>query len=507
MKDKLLENIKINVIMTFGIGILNFIVNKYFALYLGMDELGIMKLFTQMVSYLTIADLGISSASAYALYKPLSENDKDKVSLIISTIDFFYKRISIIIIIAGFLCSFLIPYFVKVSSENYYIYIYWYLYVISVSLGYPLSRYAILFTANQEYGFVRIIQGTGQILLLTFQIFIIIYLKSFLIFLLLMVVENYYNFYFYRKHYKKYYSYIKIIKNKDKNIIKNMKKLFWHRLSGLIVNNTDYIILSKFVSLSIVGIYSSYLMVVQMILATTGILTPILLPKIGLLISQKSKEEVYEYWWKSYSFYIFLATVVITSTYILMPLFIKLWLGEEFILPRFTQILILINLYITLIKGIIDVFKNSFGFFEDIYTPIIEGLINFLVSIILVKNYGLDGVIIGTISSNIIVVIILKPILIFKNCFIRSLRDYLKKGTNLFILSILSFYISNKLFKVIINMNDINNNWRNFICISAINIILSLSITTILFLTDKFFKELFFLILEKMLRIIKERNG
>ncbi|MEG1010117.1 MAG: polysaccharide biosynthesis protein, partial [Clostridia bacterium] len=250
MSEKISKNLQINFIITLGTGILGFVINKYFADYMGIDILGLMKLFTQMVAYLSLVDLGISSASSYALYKPLADKDISKINLIVSTIDSFYKKIASIIFVLGLLLSFSLCYFIDLESYGNKIYLYWILYVVNTSIGYLFAKYSILFTANQEYGFVRKVQGLGKLLFQCIQIICLVKIQSFIIFITIMILENVYSYYFYRRHYQKNYNYIKKIKDRDKNIIKDIRSLFWHKIGGLIVHNTDYIILSKFVSLS-----------------------------------------------------------------------------------------------------------------------------------------------------------------------------------------------------------------------------------------------------------------
>ena len=119
-----------------------------------------------------------------------------------------------------------------------------------------------------------------------------------------------------------------------------------------------------------------------MLMTLINILTPVLTPKIGLFVAKNTKSDIYKYWKKLYSIYIFIATIFIICTYNLIFPFIKLWLGENFILPKLTVILILINLFIHLIRGITDAFKNSCGFFDDTYTPILESLINLILALV-----------------------------------------------------------------------------------------------------------------------------
>ena len=324
MNEKISKNLQLNLFITLGTGILGFVVNKYFAKYMGLDTLGLMKLFTQMVAYLSLVDLGISSASAYALYKPLAEKDNDKINLVVSTIDSFYKKIALGIIFIGLITSFLLPYFIKAEFYGIEIYIYWGLYVINTSIGYVFARYSILFTANQEYVYVRKIQGLGKIIFQIFQILFLLKIQSFTLFIFMMILENLYNYYFYNRHYKKEYSYIKKVKERDKSIVKDMKNLFWHKIGTLVVHNTDYIVLSKFVSLSVVGVYSSYLIIYQMLMTLINILTPVLTPKIGVFVAKNTKDKIYEYWRELYSIYFIIATIFIVCTYNLILPFVNL---------------------------------------------------------------------------------------------------------------------------------------------------------------------------------------
>lgn len=492
MSEKLSKNLQINLFITLGTGILSFIVNKYFAKYMGIDTLGLMKLFTQMVAYLSLVDLGISSASAYALYKPLVERNSSKINLVVSTIDSFYKKIAITIIVLGIALSFSLPFFIQKSKYGNYIYIYWMLYVLNTSIGYIFAKYSILFTANQEYGFVRKVQGLGKIIFQVFQILFLIKIQSFTIFIMIMMLENLYNYYFYNKHYKRNYSYIEKVKERDKSIVKNMKNLFWHKIGTLVVHNTDYIVLSKFVSLSIVGIYSSYLIIYQMLMTLINILTPVLTPKIGVFVAKNSKNKIYEYWRRLYSIYVLLATIFIVCTYNLILPFVNLWLGKEFLLPTVTVVLILINLFIHLIRGVTDSFKNSCGFFDDTYAPALESIINLVFSLVLVQKIGLNGVIIGTVISNVTVILLLKPILVFKRCFGKKGYEYILDSMKLFVLSGISMLLITLFIKQIkLNVIDINS-WIELMIKAGLLGIVSSIIVIAIFMLDRYFREFIF---------------
>ena len=277
-----------------------------------------------------------------------------------------------------------------------------------------------------------------------------------------------------------------ITKIKDRSITNNLKNLFWHKIAGLIVFNTDLILISKFISLEIVGIYASYQMIVQMIGTILGIILNVLRPKIGKFIAENNKIDIFNYWRNLNILFLFISVLFCFCTYKLINNFIVLWLGKQFILSQLTVILILINLFIQCFRGITDIFKDGSGFFDDIYLPISEAIINFVVSIILVQYIGLNGVIIGTIISNILIICIARPILVFRRCFDKNIKDYIKIYGNYLILTIISLRSCNFILKFI-PLKDVNS-WLDWIVQSIIVGSITLIIVFIIFLSNKDFR-------------------
>ncbi|MGL5593204.1 MAG: lipopolysaccharide biosynthesis protein [Cetobacterium sp.] len=485
MKNNIKKSLKINFIITILTSLLLFITNKYFSKYIGVETLGLMRLFTQIMAYLNLADMGIGTAAAYALYKPLAQKNSEKINVIISTIDYFYKKVALLILICGLLFNLFLHKIIENESFGYLLYIYWSLYVINTTISYIYAKYPILFIANQEFEKVRLIQGSGKIIFQCMQIIFLIRTQSFLIFILIMILENIYVYIFYKKNYKKNYS-IKIVNEIDKNIIKDSRNLFWHKLGAIIVFNTDYIILSKFMSLVTVGIYSSYLLVYQMVIILIEIISNVLNPIIGKFVAENKKDEIYKKWKELYLAYYYISTFIIICTYNLIVPFMKLWLGEEYILSNFTIILILINLFIQMTRGVTETFKTAFGFFEDTYTPFLEGGLNLIFSLILVQKIGLNGVIIGTLISNVGIILILKPMLVFRKCFDKNKGDYLKIFINYISLTIISIVLCQLIIKKIKNY-DIKS-WIDWILTASLIGLISLIIVTIVFIFEKNFR-------------------
>ena len=482
------KDIIINLVMTIGISVTLFLINRYFAFYLGSTNLGLMKFFTQLLAYLNLAEMGISTASAYALYRPLSERNYKQVSIILTTISSLYNKVFLIVIIVGVFLSPIIPLFIKDKIIKSNIYLYWILYVISTALNYLFIKYSILFTADQKYGFVRLVEGGSRICCQAIQIFIIIEYKSFLGFILVLIINNLIQYIFYKLYYRKYYNYIIKVSQKEKSITKDLKNLFWHRLAGLVVFNTDLVLIAKFISLEVVGIYASYLMIVQMVMTFFNIILNVLKPKIGKFIAEHNKKEIFYYFKNLNILFLYFSIVFTFCTYKLINYFVLLWLGNYYILPQETVLLISINLFILTFRGIIDIFKEASGFFDDIYLPIFESIINFVLSIILVQYLGLNGVILGTICSNILIICIAKPIIVFERCFDKSKVQYMKIYGNYIFLVIISL-LCLKFITNLINWNkDIS--WSYWIINSCLIFSASLIVVFIIFLSNNDFKDI-----------------
>lgn len=480
------REILLNFIFTILINIISFIQNKYFVQYMGIETLGMMKLFSQLLAYLNIIELGLGSASAFALYKPLAEKNHEQISIIVNTIENIYNKIGILLFGLGILCIPIIPFFMDTSNFSKNIYFYWVLYVLNTISTYLFIKYVILFTANQEFLYVRTTQSISIVSFKILQVFFIIKFHSFFIYILLLILDNLTQWLFFRKHYKKKYSYITKTKEKYEGIKNDIKNLFWHKIGGLVVFNTDLILISKFTNLETVGIYASYQMILQVLSTIINILLNVLSPKIGKYIAEHTKQEVYIHFKKYDILFYFISIIFTYCTFILMDSFIGLWLGKEFLLNRFTLELICFNLLINLFRWNLETFKSGAGFFDDIKSPILESIINLVVSIVLGLKLGLDGVIIGTIVSNIIIILIYKPILVFKRCFDKNIKDYIKIYGNYLILTVISLLSCDFILKFIPLRNV--NSWLDWIIQGIIIGSITLVITFIIFLSNKDFR-------------------
>lgn len=480
------KEIILNFIFTILISIVMFLQNKYFVEYMGIETLGIMKLFSQLLQYLNIIEMGLGSASTFSLYKPLTEKNYEQVSIILSTIKSIYNKIALLLFCLGILVTPILPFFMKVKSFDKVIYIYWILYVLNTVSTYLFIKYVVLFTANQEFIYVRFIQSLSKFIYQILQIWLIIKYHSFLIFIILLILDNLTQYIFLRKHFDKNYSFIFSTKEKYAGLNRDIKNLFWHKIGGLIVFNTDLILISKLVSIEVVGIYANYQLVVQMITTVINIVVNVIRPKIGKYIAINSKEKIYKLFKKINIIFLLIGIIFSYCAYILINYFISLWIGKEYTLSNLSVQLICINIFTMCFRVILDTFKDGSGFFDDIQCPILESIINLVFSIILGIKYGLNGIIMGTIISNASIILIYKPALTFKRCFNQGFKEYIKVYGNYLILIIISLLSLNKIIKGFL-FSEINS-WLDWILYSIkVSIFISI-VLSVVFLLNKDFR-------------------
>lgn len=471
-----------------------FFSRSFFIEYLGSEIAGLDGLFKSIIGFLNLAELGLSNVVVYSLYKPLSNNNTKRINEIMQLYRLLYRIIGFIIILLGLVLSFkldlLASYMINKSLvQNYFI-----LYLFNVSLSYFFTYKYVIAIADQNAYIITIIEGTIKIFKSIIQIVTLVLYKNYLSWLIIEIISNSIGYiicnYKIKRIYNKYnlekcYSgSIKTLIKENLEIIKNIKNMFIHKVGSFIVFQTDTILISKYISLTGVTIYTNYNLVLSLASNIVGQIFNGIGSSIGNLIAaEKSNEEAYELWKMLQSFNFFLAIVFIVCIYYRIEDFIRLWVGEFYLLDKTSLVLLLINLYFLILRGSIGKFKDAYGIFWDRYIPLTEASINLFISWYLVKIIGINGVIIGTIVSNIFVMIFWTPYIVFKVGFKHKVIEYHLKNFKLLILALIPIFITS-LINNFAETFFFNNGILCFIILLLINFI-SISVIYSLFLLNE----------------------
>lgn len=436
-----------------GIGlIISFIARIIFIKILGAEYLGLNGLFTNILTVLTLAELGVGSAIIYSLYKPLAEKDNEKLKMLMNLYKKVYRIIGIIILIIGMLITPFLNVFIKDMPNIANISLIYILFVINTSVSYFYSFKRNLIIADQNRYIATIYRYACYIVMNIIQIAYILTFKEYFGFLIIQIVFTIIENILVSIKADKMYPYLKekeipkLDKETKNEIIKNTKAMMMHKVGGIVVNSTDNILISIFVGLTEVGKYSNYILIITALNTIISQIYNSLTAGVGNLYVEKDKNKMYEVF-KKVNFLTF--TVTFFSSIFLMILFndaIQIMSNKEYLFTIPIVFVIVLNFYIATMRKSVLSFREATGlFYKDRYKAILEAGINLLASIILAKQFGIIGILIGTTISSITTCVWIEPYILYKYCFGRKLRQYFFEYFKYIILTLtaggLCFYI------------------------------------------------------------------
>ena len=484
--------------------LMDFLVKTQFIYILGSEYLGINGLFSNIITLLSLADLGIGVAIPYSLYKPLAENDTKKINILMKYYRRIYTIIGCVVLLVGLSLTPFLPLIIKDMPDIKGIYLIYALFVTHSACTYFYIYKRFLIDSDQKGYITTYITFISSFLLNVVRLIILIITKDFILYLFCSIVFILIQNIWISKKADQMYPFIKeetkenISKEDKKEISDNVKALLIYKIGSVVTLGTDNIVISKFIGLIPVGIYSNYLLITNSLNNLLNQAINAISSSIGNLVvtDNKRSKNIYEKI-NFFNFYIYsLAGILII---ILINPFIKIWLDDSYVLSILVAFLLGINFYITGMGYTTNAFRAAYGlFYKARFRPIVMIIINIVVSVILVKPLGIAGVLIGTISSRLLTVAWLDPYVIYKYGFKDNVIEYYKSYIYymfIFLISSFMMYYISTLFNM--------SNLIIWILIGITTFIIYNLIIIILFRKTeeyKYFNEKIILIMKKILK-------
>ena len=452
--------------------------------------LGLSSLYTNIIGWLSIVEMGVGTAIVYSLYKPYANNDESSIRAYIRFYGWFYRKIGFIILIAGILITPFLKCFIKGEIDLRIASIGFLLFLLNSFITYMFSHKLCILNVAQEAYKLTIGTTVSKLLIALFQFIMFKIYPSLILFIAIQVVINIIYFIGINLYITKKYPWLN--KGKDelevgerKKLLKNVRALFMHKIGELVIGSTDNIVISKFVGLRYLANYTNYQMI---ICALQGIVSQALnglTASIGNMLTSETKTKSYEVHKKIFFINFWVVSFMIISLYNTLNQFVGMWVGTEYLLDKLTFIVVLINVYFASMRGSVDQFKSASGnFYQDQYAPIVESIINLVASLILVKRIGLAGVFIGTLISNITVIFWTKPYIVYKYVFNERLTEYFKMYFKYLLIGTIPLVVTNYITKPF----KFNYNLGSFITNCIVNVIVINIIYIIIFFRTNEFK-------------------
>lgn len=432
--QKAMKNASIGMLTYILAFIPQFILRKIFLETLGEDTLGLNSLFMNLISYLSIIEMGIGSAIIFSLYRPFAEDNRVKIKGYLDYYARFYRIVGTFIFILGILLLPFLHLFITNDLEVNIQQSQWYfvLFLINTYMSYLFTyKFCILNVAQENYK-VSIANTIAKILTAVIQFIGLIILPRFDIYIFIQIIVNLIQYIILNRYIDKKFVWLKAIngeitKQEKADLTKNVKALFIHKIGSIFVFGTDNIVISAFINLAAVARYNNYNMIINAIQGVVRAAIGAITPSIGNLLVEKDASEAYKVHQRLFLLNFWISSFVVIVLYNLSTQFVTVWLGKDAIIDNLTLSIILINFYFFLMRSPVESFKDGSGrYHEDRYASIFEAGINLIFSIILVQKIGLAGVFVGTFISNVAVLFWVKPLITYKYVFKRPLIDYFK---------------------------------------------------------------------------------
>lgn len=436
--DNSLKNSVVSISVQIVIILLSFIGRTVFIRLLNIEYLGVNGLFSNILTLLSLAELGIGTAITYMMYKPIADNDTEKIAALNNLYRKVYNWIGLFILFAGILLAPFISYLIKEPPKiNEDIHIIFILYVLNVSMSYFFTyKRSLLIAYQKEYiNNKNVLQFT--FLKETLLIIVLLTIGSYYVYLVVQVLVTLLsNCAISYKTNRLFPEFVhiksaKVPKNEIRVIIKNTMAMVCNKVGSVIVSGTGNVFISYYVGIAIVGIYSNYVLISTSACAIIVKAINSVTASFGNLVATVKPSDVFAVFKKLYFINFILAFVIAVLFYSLVDPFISIWIGSDYYLDNVSVLLITVNsIFLYQVRIPAQIVINTYGLFWQIkWKSIVEAILNITMSFILTAwlGWGINGILLSMLLSNIATNLWWEPYCGFKYGFKLPLRLYLRE--------------------------------------------------------------------------------
>lgn len=429
---------------------LKFITQTVFIRVLGREFLGLNGLFTNILSVLSFAELGVGTSIVFSLYKPLAEQNYKQIAALMNL---FKKAYTFIGITVGVLGCALLPFLhilIKDFDQLHGVYFYFLLYLANSVISYFFTYKRSLLIADQHEYISMLNTFFFMIFQVTLQVIFLFLNHSYSTYLWIAIICTFLSNLAISHKVNQRYPYLnemhaeQVSAKTKKTIGANVIGMIGSRIGSIVVRSTDNLLLSAFMGISIVGLYSNYLLIVNSISGVLNKLVSSVTASIGNLIVEKNKERSCQVYKEHFMINLFVVSFSAGCLLVSLNPFIKAWAGKNYVLVNSVVVVIVINYFIDQLRQTSITFISAYGFFvPNGKKSVVEAIINFVLSLTLLRGFhlGIEGVLLGTVITNLILNSWWEPLLLFRKGFENSekfLKFYLK------------FYFGNALIMILL---------------------------------------------------------
>ena len=437
-----LMNIKVGLFFYVISTIIAFYSRRVFLDCLGEEFIGLTGMLNNIMTFLSVAELGIGTSIVYFLYKPLQENDNKKINDVMSMLAYLYRCIGYIIGGIGTIISLFFPWwFGNLSVGLPLVYFAFYAFLAQSMIVYIINYKQLLLHANQKEYLVSAYFQTISIVQYTLQIVLAYYWRNLYLWVIVGFIFTIIGCVILNRRISKEYPWLTIDLKAGRmmlkmypEIFKKTKQVFTLKMKDFILYRSDELLVGAFVSVSHVAFFGNYAMIINKIIYVVNILADGMSAGVGNLLAEGNDKNTMKVFWEMTATRFFIMGMVIFPLIMFIQPTICCWLGSEYLLSSIIAYLLIFQLFIRLQYITVNMFVVASGLYDDVWTNWVELALNLAVTFTLAPHYGIIGILLGKIISVFYFQIFWKPYYLFSRGFHDSVWVYWRGMAPYFIL-------------------------------------------------------------------------
>ena len=416
--------------------ILGFISRTIFIHVLGTEFLGLNGLLTSVLVTLSLAEMGVGNAIVYSLYHPISVGDWAVVRSMMRLYQTIYRILAGIVLVIGITLIPFLPIIAGKPIKN--LTVYYCILLFNSVVSYLLTYNRSLIIANECNYIVSTVDFLTYLATMLLQITTLFLWKNYSVYLVLQVfftvIGNVVLTIIVRRKY--YWKFENIKSSKvPKDVIQKLKKnvigTFANKVGDVAVNGTVNILIAMFLNLITVGLYSNYQLVISSIQSVMFTIANAMTSTIGNIAALNKDSEsrtklFFKHQFMTYTMAFFASAFILGS----LPYFIKLWIGDKFVMPNYILIIMVEIFVINSLRFTGLVFIDAYGLaYEQRIKPFLEAAVNLSLSIIFLAFFkmGIEGILIASALTSFFVATTYEAYVVFRYGFRKSVYIFYKK--------------------------------------------------------------------------------
>lgn len=407
--QKALKNISTGLFNKIAVMLLSFFTKTVFIRLLGAEYNGVNSLYTNILSMLALAELGVGNVLMFYLYSALNEKDEEKIIVLTSEFKRIYYIIIVCVITIGVAFVPVLRFLVKSSLQYNELIVYYLLYLCNSVASYFVVYRTMVLRADQKEYIVNNCNTITTIVMYTLQLVYLFVFKNYLGYLIIQVVCTIGNNLVQNWIAVNRYPYLKnkttkhLEKYESREIFKNVKATFAFKVSDTILDQTDNIIISVMFGTVMVGYYANYYLIIAYLVQIASIVVSGLIASLGNLYATGDIEYSYKMIKCFMLFFSAFGAFCCACYASIVQIFIPIWVGKEYVMGFDLVIAVLAVFYVRMATNTVWMCRSAMGLFKEVqYINLIAAILNIFLSIVLGMFIGVSGVIVATAVSRLL---------------------------------------------------------------------------------------------------------